>query len=206
MRDKHVKSVVRDGRGLTPSQWTALRHTILRNAHLERDRMIRSAVTSAITSFKAGWRRLGERQRARAALHAMRDVELRDIGVTRAGIENAICCSDTAASPASDRSNHTWRTTMSKAYWIVRVSVRDEARYPDYLAAAKPAFEKFGARFIVRGGAFEAMEGHARERNVVVEFADRATATACYRSPEYDAAKTIRQKYAEADFIIIDGA
>jgi uncharacterized protein (DUF1330 family) len=95
---------------------------------------------------------------------------------------------------------------MSKAYWIVRVSVRDEARYPDYLAAAKPAFEKFGARFIVRGGAFEAMEGNARDRNVVVEFADRATAMACYRSPEYEVAKTIRQKYAEADFIIIDGA
>ena len=94
---------------------------------------------------------------------------------------------------------------MSKAYWIVRVSVRDEERYPDYLAAARPAFEKFGARFIVRGGAFETMEGSARERNVVVEFADRETALACYRSAEYQAAKAIRRKYAEADFIIIDG-
>lgn len=81
-----------------------------------------------------------------------------------------------------------------------------EERYPDYLAAAKPAFDKFGARFIVRGGAFESMEGKARDRNVVVEFADRATATACYHSAEYGSAKAIRQKYAEADFIIIDGA
>jgi uncharacterized protein (DUF1330 family) len=40
----------------------------------------------------------------------------------------------------------------------------------------------------------------------VVEFADRATADACYRSPEYQGAKAIRQKYADADFIIIDGA
>ncbi|HMJ44903.1 MAG TPA: DUF1330 domain-containing protein [Pseudolabrys sp.] len=95
---------------------------------------------------------------------------------------------------------------MSKAYWIVRVSVRDEQRYPEYLAAAGPAFQKFGAKFIVRGGAFEAMEGTARERNVVVEFRDRATAFACYGSPEYQHAKTIRQKYADADFIIIDGA
>ncbi len=95
---------------------------------------------------------------------------------------------------------------MPKAYWIVRVSVRDAERYPDYLAAARPAFEKFGARFIVRGGAFETMEGGARERNVVVEFADRATALACYRSPEYQAAKVIRQTYADADFIIVDGA
>ena len=95
---------------------------------------------------------------------------------------------------------------MSKAYWIVRVSVRNAARYPDYLAAAKPAFEKIGARFLVRGGSYEAMEGTARERNVVVEFRDYATAQACYRSPEYEAAKAIRQANAEADFIIIEGA
>jgi uncharacterized protein (DUF1330 family) len=49
------------------------------------------------------------------------------------------------------------------------------------------------------------MEGNARERNVVVEFKDRPTAVACYKSPEYQSAKTIRQKYADADFIIIDG-
>ena len=42
---------------------------------------------------------------------------------------------------------------MPKAYWIVRVSVHDAQRYPDYLAAARPAFEKFGANFIVRGAA-----------------------------------------------------
>jgi uncharacterized protein (DUF1330 family) len=95
---------------------------------------------------------------------------------------------------------------MPKAYWIVRVSVRDQQRYPEYLAAARPAFEKFGANFIVRGGTFEVMEGEARDRNVVVEFSDRATARACYDSPEYSAAKTIRQKYADADFIIIEGA
>src|SRR5262249_36234790 len=55
------------------------------------------------------------------------------------------------------------------------------------------------------GGASETVEGGARDRNVVVEFADRATAAACYQSPEYQAAKAIRQKYADADFIIIDG-
>jgi uncharacterized protein (DUF1330 family) len=102
-----------------------------------------------------------------------------------------------------------WKTPkeneMSKAYWMVRVSVRDEQRYPEYLAAAGPAFQKFGANFIVRGGKFETMEGSARERNVMVEFKDRATAMACYQSPEYQAARAIRQRYADADFIIIDG-
>jgi uncharacterized protein (DUF1330 family) len=95
---------------------------------------------------------------------------------------------------------------MAKGYWIVRVTVRNHECYPQYLAAARSAFEKYGARFVVRGGAFETMEGQSRERNVVVEFADRAAALACYHSPEYQAARLLRQKYAEADFIIIEGA
>jgi len=92
---------------------------------------------------------------------------------------------------------------MPKAYWIVRVSLHNQERYPDHLAAARPAFDKFGARFVVRGGAFETMEASARERNVVAEFADRETASACYRSAEYQAARAIRRKYADADFIIV---
>jgi uncharacterized protein (DUF1330 family) len=94
---------------------------------------------------------------------------------------------------------------MAKGYWIVRVSVHDSERYPDYLAAAQPAFEKFGANFIVGGGPFDSMEGTSRDRNVVVEFQDLATAKACYQSPEYQAAKAIRQTCSEADFIIIEG-
>lgn len=95
---------------------------------------------------------------------------------------------------------------MPKAYWIVRVSVRNIDEYPRYLTAARPAFEKFGANFLVRGGAYESMEGSSRERNVVVEFADMATAQACYASPEYQAARAIRQQYADADFLIAEGA
>ena len=95
---------------------------------------------------------------------------------------------------------------MPKAYWIVHVTVHDPEHYPEYLAVALPIFEKYGANFVVRGGAYEVMEGQARDRNVIVEFADRATAKACYDSPQYRAARIIRQKYADADFIIIEGA
>jgi uncharacterized protein (DUF1330 family) len=95
---------------------------------------------------------------------------------------------------------------MPKGYWIVRVSVRDHDRYPEYLAAAQAAFAKYGAKFLVRGGGFETMEGQSRERNVVVEFKDRAAALACYHSPEYEAARSLRQRYADTDFIIIEGA
>jgi uncharacterized protein (DUF1330 family) len=94
---------------------------------------------------------------------------------------------------------------MPKGYWIVRVSVRDAARYPEYLAAARPAFEKYAARFLVRGGPFETKEGVSRERNVVVEFPDPTTARACYTSQEYQAAKAIRNEIADTDFIIVEG-
>ncbi|KRQ12850.1 hypothetical protein AOQ73_02995 [Bradyrhizobium pachyrhizi] len=85
---------------------------------------------------------------------------------------------------------------MPKAYWIVHVTVHDEARYPEYLAAAMPVFVRYGANFIVRNGPYEVMEGATRQRNFVIEFRDRATAMECYTCPEYQAAKVIRQKYS----------
>ena len=95
---------------------------------------------------------------------------------------------------------------MPKGYWMVRVSVKNAERYPEYLAAARPAFEKYGARFLARGVRYEAKEGSSRERNVIVEFDDFATAVACYQSPEYQAAKTIRNAHSDADFVIVEGA
>lgn len=95
---------------------------------------------------------------------------------------------------------------MSKGYWVVRVSVKNADNYPNYLAAAKPAFEKFGASFLVRGGRYMAPEGVARDRNVVVEFKDYDTALACYQSAEYGAARQIRMANADTDFLIVEGA
>ena len=95
---------------------------------------------------------------------------------------------------------------MRKGYWVVRVSVENTENYPDYLAAARPALEKFGARFLVRGGRYVAKEGVVRDRNVVVEFSDFDTAIACYHSAQYQAAKAIRVANAEADFLIVEGA
>lgn len=94
---------------------------------------------------------------------------------------------------------------MAKAYWIAHVDVRDPEGYKDYVAAARPAFEKHGAKFLARGGAWEAMEGRGRGRNVVIEFASFEAAKSCYNSPEYQAAKAIRQLYAEAEMVIVEG-
>jgi uncharacterized protein (DUF1330 family) len=57
----------------------------------------------------------------------------------------------------------------------------------------------------IRGGRFEAPEGTPRSRNIVLEFKDYDTALACYHSPEYAAAKQLREGRSEANLIIIEG-
>jgi len=94
---------------------------------------------------------------------------------------------------------------MAKGYWIAGVDVTDPEGYQEYVAANAAAFEKYGATFLVRAGRFEVVEGTARSRNIVLEFKDYNTALACYRSPEYEAAKARRHGRAEADLIIIEG-
>lgn len=95
---------------------------------------------------------------------------------------------------------------MAKGYWIVHVTVRDAAAYPAYLAADTLAFDKFEARFLVRGGQYEAPEGQSRSRHEVIEFASYALALACYHSPQYQAAARLRQASADAEVVIVEGA
>ncbi|GAB3293613.1 DUF1330 domain-containing protein [Epidermidibacterium keratini] len=94
---------------------------------------------------------------------------------------------------------------MAKAYWIARVEVSDEDAYGKYRDANAEAFEKYDARFVVRGGPFEVMEGEGRGRNVVVEFDSYQQAVDCYNSPEYQRAKAFRDGAADVDLIIIEG-
>ncbi len=94
---------------------------------------------------------------------------------------------------------------MAKGYWIARVDIRDAARYPDYVAAAKPAFEQYGAKFLARGGAFQKLEGQVRARNVIIEFPSLQAAADCYNSPQYQIAAAIRQECADAEMVIVEG-
>ena len=94
---------------------------------------------------------------------------------------------------------------MAKGYWIGRVDVQNEEGYKPYSAANPAIFNKFGGRFVIRGGRFENPEGQSRSRNVVLEFADYDTAVACYRSPEYQENMKIRHKHAITDMIIVEG-
>ena len=92
-----------------------------------------------------------------------------------------------------------------KGYWIAQVDVTDADGYQPYTVANQTAFGKFCARYLVRAGRYEVMEGRARTRHVVMEFPSYDAALACCRSPEYQAAKALRLGKAEIDLLVIEG-
>jgi uncharacterized protein (DUF1330 family) len=94
---------------------------------------------------------------------------------------------------------------MPKAYWIARVDVSDPETYKQYVATAIPAFERFGAKFLARGGKTEVLSGVGRARNVLIEFASMQDAHDCWHSPEYTAARAFREKAATGEFILVEG-
>ncbi len=94
---------------------------------------------------------------------------------------------------------------MPKGYWVARIDVSDLEQYKKYVAANAAPFARFGAKFLVRGGAFEAPEGMNRSRNVVIEFPSYQAALDCYKSPEYQAAIQLRLPASEGDVLIIEG-
>ena len=57
----------------------------------------------------------------------------------------------------------------------------------------------------MRGGTREVPEGKVRGRTVVLEFPSYDAALACYRSPEYQAAKRLRDGKGELDLIVVEG-
>lgn len=94
---------------------------------------------------------------------------------------------------------------MSKGYWIAFVTVTDPQKYQGYQQHAPAAFAKYKAKFLVRGGDATTLEGNSWQRHVVIEFDSKEQALACYQSPEYQMAKTLRTGACEADIVIVEG-
>jgi len=94
---------------------------------------------------------------------------------------------------------------MAKGYWIGRVDVHNEEGYKPYAAANGAIFKKYGGRYVVRGGKHTGVEGQARSRNVVIEFADYDAAMACYNSPEYQENIKRRTPHSIAELVVVEG-
>jgi uncharacterized protein (DUF1330 family) len=92
------------------------------------------------------------------------------------------------------------------AYVIYQGEVLDPERYEQYKAVAAASIEAAGGRYVVRGGAFDVLEGEPPDgRTVVVEFPDRATALNWYHGPDYAEARRLREGAARARMYVVDG-
>jgi len=79
-----------DSRHLSPQQWIALRKYFVGQAEKERKRVIRQMGAAFASALWSAWKRLRRLREARSELYAMTERELRDIGLSRSGIEAAI--------------------------------------------------------------------------------------------------------------------
>ncbi len=95
---------------------------------------------------------------------------------------------------------------MPKGYVIARAAVTNATQWGIYAAAAGEAMKKYGGNPIARGGRCEIAEGEGRSRNVVIEFASFDAARAYAHSPEYAAARKLREGAGIIDIMIVEGA
>ncbi len=92
------------------------------------------------------------------------------------------------------------------AYVIVDMEVTDPVAIEEYRRLAGASVTAHGGRFIVRGGRLDCLEGGWEpQRIVVLEFPDASRARAWWSSPEYDAARVIRNRAARTRMVLVEG-
>jgi uncharacterized protein (DUF1330 family) len=93
------------------------------------------------------------------------------------------------------------------AYVIADVDVTDPARFEEYRRQVSPTIEKYGGRYLVRGGATEKVEGNREPRRlVIIEFDSMERARQWYHSPEYSGPIKLRHQSARTNLIFVEGA
>ena len=95
---------------------------------------------------------------------------------------------------------------MPKGYVISRVDILNPDAYARYIEAGTAAIKAHGGKPLVRGGRYEALEGKARARNVVLEFESYDAARAYFHSEQYQAARALREGAAEIEMVLVEGA
>ena len=91
-------------------------------------------------------------------------------------------------------------------YVIVNNEIMDEALHAEFRELAAATIEAHGGKYLVRGGAAEAIDGEwAPSHIVVIEFDSVKQAKAWLSSPGYAEAKKIRMRAAKASVIVVEG-
>jgi uncharacterized protein (DUF1330 family) len=92
------------------------------------------------------------------------------------------------------------------AYIISDVSIRDAAAFEIYRARAADSIAQHGGSYLVRGGAFEVLEGEWLPQAIIIaEFPDMDAARVWYRSREYARALEVRDQALRRNLIVVEG-
>jgi uncharacterized protein (DUF1330 family) len=92
-------------------------------------------------------------------------------------------------------------------YAIFNINITNPEDYKEYIEKVVKVTEKFGGKYIVRGGATTKIEGtFPHPRTVVIQFPSYKDALRWYNSEEYKPIREIRFKNAKSIAIIIEGA
>ena len=92
------------------------------------------------------------------------------------------------------------------AYIIADIEITDPKAYEGYRPMAGAAVEKYGGKFLARGGKVESAEGGwAPKRLVILEFPSMEKLKAFYNSPEYQKAIKVRQSASKGRLVFVEG-
>ena len=92
------------------------------------------------------------------------------------------------------------------AYFVVDLDVADAAGFEEYRRVVPAVIAKYGGRYLVRGAAFEVLEGqHKPKRLTVIEFPSVARAKEFYDSKDYQAIIGLRHKTAKTSLVLVEG-
>jgi uncharacterized protein (DUF1330 family) len=92
------------------------------------------------------------------------------------------------------------------AYVIGEVKIIDRAAMQGYGEMVANAVKLYGGRYLARGSEPFVLEGGPAHNILLIEFENVEKAKAWYASPEYAAAKKLREGHSNLRLILIDGS
>jgi uncharacterized protein (DUF1330 family) len=90
------------------------------------------------------------------------------------------------------------------AYVIGEAHVFNPDAMKGYGPLVVASVKKYGGRYLARGARPEVLEGGPAHNILVIEFESAATARQWYASPEYQAAKALRQGNSNLRLLLVD--
>lgn len=93
------------------------------------------------------------------------------------------------------------------AFLVADLKVTHPQAFEEYKTLALPVIEKYGGRYLARGGAMDVRETDlwSPHRVVIIEFPDMPSAQSFFDSDEYAAIKSKRTENAESTLFFLDG-